>query len=366
MGVWHTGDNEYLRTNIHIVDNIPPIREFPCKHCKQVFLSKEDLFDHRFERHPIQRPVLFLRGHELGNTRVLVTRVIVPDDVSVSMCDHAIINDDKIDVQAVPSQLARFRTDVCRLVLVNDNAQAEYTFDFQIAKDKDLIGIEEQFVRTASKPRLDIRAVNEFISASSEYHSALNYCDGICEYLYGVLAKERSPDSSLPYDGYIEKFNRSVKKLSGYERPLARTISSLIEFHFNHFDDALHLARFARVGQAAARFTALLDGKLTLTDMWESIPTTIACLDASVTDWETEKIIRWTISPIEKLSKCLPEIEHSLERTETSYDRVKLHILLAEVNAVAGNNSMVLRHAKELYNLPGLDRWATSKIHMHS
>ena len=195
MGVWHTGDNEYLRANIHVVANIPRIKEYPCKHCKQVFQSEEELFDHRFENHPTQRPVLFLRGHELGTTPVLVTRTIAVSDVSVNMCDHAIINDKRIDVKAVPFQLAKFNTDVCRLVLVNDKISAEYTLDFQIAKDKDLVGVEEQFVRTVSGPRLDIRAVDEFISASSEYHSALSYCDGICAYLYGVLAKERSPDS---------------------------------------------------------------------------------------------------------------------------------------------------------------------------
>ena len=366
MGVWHTGDNEYLRTNIHQVAIVPLVNEFPCKYCKRVFLSKEELFDHRFESHPTHRPILFLRGRELGTTRVLVTSAIAASDVSLKMCDHATVNDEKIDVKAIPSQLAQIRNDVCRLVLLNDSVQAEFTLDFQIAKNEDLIGVEEQFVRTASGQGLDTRAIEEFISATSEYRSAIGYCDGICAYLYGVLAKERSPDSSLPFDEYAEKYNRSAEKLAGYERPLARTISSLIEFHFNHFKHAMQLARGVRVGRAAARYAALLDGKVKLSDIWESTQATRNNLDASVTDWETEQIIRWTVSRTEDLSKCLPEIEKLLERIETRYDRVKLRILLAEVNAVSGDYKKALHHAKELCNLPGLGEWADSIIHRHS
>ena len=366
MGVWHTGDNEYLRTNIHRVANIPLVIEFPCKYCKQVFLSKEELFEHRFEIHPTHRPVFYLRGQELGTTRVLVTRAISAADVNLKMCDHAIVNDIRIDIEAVPSQLAQISSDVCRLVLSNDSVQAEFTLDFQIAKDEDLIGIEEQFVRTASESSLDTRTIEEFISASSVYRSAIGYCDGICAYLYGVLAKERAPDSSLPYDEYAEKYNRAAEKLAGYERPLARTISSLIEFHFNHFTNAMHLARGVRVGRAASKFADLLDGTMTLADIWDSTPTTRDNLDASVTDWETEQIIRWTICPTVDLPKYLSKMENLLERIETSYDRVKLHILLAEVNAIAGNYNNTLHHAKELCNLPGLSGWAASKIQRYS
>ncbi len=362
MGVWHTGDNEYLRTNIHQVSNIPLIKEYLCKHCKRVFPSEEELFEHRFESHPTHRPMLFLNGQELGTTRVIVTRSISATDVTLKMCDHAIVNNERMDVKTVPSRLAQVNSDVCRLVLLNNNVQAEFTLDFQIAKFEDLIGIEKQFVRTASGPGLDTRAVEEFISATAVYRSDIGYCDGICAYLYGVLAKERAPDSTLPYDEYTERYNKSAEKLSGYERPLASTICSLIEFHFNHFRNAVHLAKGVRVGQAAARFASLLDGSGTSTDIWKNTPATSNILDASVTDWETEQIIRWTIYRIEELPKHISEIRNLLDRVETRYDRVKLHILLAELNDIAGDYDEALHHAKELRNLPGLGGWAASKI----
>ncbi len=366
MGVWHTGDNEYLRTNIHKVATVPLTREFPCKYCKRVFASKEELFDHRFESHPTHRPILFLHGDELGTTRVLVTRTFNANDIDLRMCDHATINNEKVDVKFVPSQLAQFRTDICRLVLKNDSVQAVYTLDFRIAKDEDLIGIEDQFVRIFNGPRLDIRVIDEFISASSEYRSAISYCDGVCAYLYGVLAKERSPDSTLPYNEYVEKFNISVEKLASYERPLSRTICSLIEFHFNHFLNAWKLAKGKRVGQAAARFAALLENKETLTDIWETTPVSGDSLDASVSDWETEQIIRWITSRKEDLPKYLPEVEILFKGVETRFDHFKLRVLLAEIYALEDDYKKVLLHAKELRNLPGFRRWATSIIRRHS
>ena len=362
MGVWHTGDNEYLRTNIHQVSSNPPIREYPCKYCKRVFLSKEELFTHRFECHPSHRPMLFLNGQELGTSRVIITRSLSAEDVSLRMCDHAILNNEMIDVKSVPYQLAKTNSDVCRLMLINNNVQAEFTLDFQIAKFEDLIGIEKQFVRSVSISGLDTRAVEEFISASAVYNSAIGYCDGICAYLYGVLAKERVPDSTLPYDEYTDKYNKSVEKLSGYERPLARTICSLIEFHYNHFRDAMHLAKDVRVGRAAARFASLLGGSGTSTEIWKNYPITSNILDEAVTDWETEQIVRWTISRFEDLPKYKSEITSLLDRIETRYDRVKLHILLAEIYDFTGDYNEALSHAKELRNLPGLESWAVSKI----
>ena len=61
---------------------------------------------------------------------------------------------------------------------------------------------------------------------------------GICDYLYGVLAKERSHDASLSHEKYANKFNEAVEQLAAYDRPLARIIRSLVEFHFNHFEEA--------------------------------------------------------------------------------------------------------------------------------
>jgi hypothetical protein len=62
--------------------------------------------------------------------------------------------------------------------------------------------------------------------------------DGLCEYFYGVLAKEGSGCSSLSQSKYREKFNRSAEQLMDYSRTLANYVKGLIAFHFNHFPEA--------------------------------------------------------------------------------------------------------------------------------
>ena len=210
------------------------------------------------ESHPLRRPILFLQGKEFGGQTVRITQAIKANEVIAEGCDRAILNGDEVSVSALPDTLATISSDVCRLVLGRTEVYSEFTLNFRIASDEDLRGIEEQFERTARESHLDTRAIEEFISATSRFGSAIGYCDGICAYLYGVLAKERAPDSSLTYEAYIGKYSKAAEELAAYDRPLAQTIGSLIEFRFNHFEEAAQLAGEARVGHAAARYGKFL------------------------------------------------------------------------------------------------------------
>ena len=188
-------------------------------------------------------PVMFLIGRELGTQPVRITRQLVPDDVRVEGCDRVVLNGRAIPVSRLPDTLAAHPADICRVVLSKSGVAAEFEIEIRVASENDLEGVERQFRRTATNRRLDLRAVDEFITASSGFRSAIGYCDGICAYLYGILAKERAPDSSISYEGYRGKFSRAAEELAAYDRPLARVIGSLVEFHFNHFRESACLSR---------------------------------------------------------------------------------------------------------------------------
>lgn len=368
MGFWHTGYIEFhepVGLSGFRFEPPPPPR-FPCVQCGEICTSIDDLRKHRFESHPLRRPVLFLQGREVGAHPVRITRAIRAGQVTTEDCDRAVLNGDEIPVGTVPRRLAQISSEMCRLILSKAEVSSEFTLDFQIASEKDLRGIEEQFERTALGRRLDIRAIEEFISATSRFGSAIGYCDGICAYLYGVLAKERSPDSSLAYEAYVGKFSKGAEQLTAYNRPLARAISSLIEFHFNHFREAALLAGEARVGQAAGRFAAWLQGSARSMDQ-DVVPTEMfSKLEALVTDWETEQIVRWAIQSTHERSRHVVEIEAYLKRELADYDRVKLHVLLGETYAASGDIEGALKHAKTLRNLSALEKWAESMIQTHS
>ena len=363
MGFWHTGYMEF-----HEPDGLGDFRfellppAFRCAHCDKTYFSIDELRIHRFESHPLRRPTLFLNGQELGADPVRVTCRFSMKDVSVDGCDRAFLNGNEVPVDRIPHRLVGISSDVCRLVLSKADLSVEFKLDFRIASEEDLFGVETQFERTALGGRLDVRAIEEFISSTSGFKSAIGYTDGICSYLYGVLAKERAPDSSLAYHTYVGRFSRAAEELATYERSLAVTIVSLIEFHFNHFEEASRLGNKSRVGRVAERFATWMQGKLMESTKGSASSSVINKLEALVTDWETEQIVGWAVCPLEVLSDRAWEIESFLKGDLEEYDKVKVHMLLGEMYARSGKVAKALQHAKALRNLAALEKWAESLI----
>ena len=371
MGFWHTGYMEFhepVGLDGYKFEPLPP--QFACGQCEEIFSSVEALRAHRFERHPLLRPLLLLNGRELGSHPNRITSLLKVDDIFIDRCDRALLNGRNIPLKLLPGELARKTSDVCRLTLSSGEVSSEFTLEFRIASEQDLLGVESEFKRIAVGRRLDTRAIEDFIAATSGFESALGYCDGICSYLYGVLAKERAPDSTLPYEGYVGKFNRATEVLRDYNRPLARTIGSLIEFHFNHFGEVVRLAGDSRVGVAAARYSAWIHGKRPAEPKGSTALGAMSQLEVLVTDWETEHIAQWVVRPLRELYRNVEEIEsflchNSAKYDSAEYDRVKIHILLAEIYSEQGESQHSVNHAKALRNRSAFEAWAEAKIREH-
>lgn len=364
MGFWHTGYMEFHEPlGLDDFRFEPLLPRFPCKRCGKICSSLDELRKHQFENHPLHRPILFLQGRELGAQLVCITQAITADDVSVEGCDSVALNGVELSVRALSRKLAAISSDVCHVVLRRADVVAKFKLDFRIASPEDLRGMEEQFERTACGHRLDTRAIEEFISATARFGSAIGYCDGICAYLYGVLAREKAPDSSLPYEAYVGKYSKAAEVLAAYDRPLARTIGSLIGFHFNQFEEATRLADETRVGQVAEKYVAWSQGG-TVSIEQKGVPLG-ALREALVTDWDTEQIIRWAVQPLLELLPYVDHMESFLDRPIAAYDRVKLHVLLGEVYRASGNIDGARKHGKTLRNLSSFERWAESMVKTH-
>ena len=363
MGFWHTGYIEFHEpSGLGEFSYRSSSPEFPCAHCGETYGSLDALRKHRFETHPLRRPTMFLKGCELGSQPVHVTSKLSSDDIALDDCDRATINGRQISVSDLPRDLAEMKDGVCRALLSKAGVDAEFVFDFRVASEEDLAGVERELRRTAERRRLDRRAIDEFISATAGFNTAIGYVDGICAYLYGVLAKERAADSSLPYELYSSKFSKAVDELEPYDRPYARTIASLVEFHFNHFVGAARLVPFTRVGRVAATFAGWIgaDGEtdLELPPVAETLNNT----DTMFTDWVTEEIFRWAIRPQRDLVGSVVDIEAALHRDIADYDRAKLRVLLTEIYAHSGAIDRAQQYARALRNLRPFEEWAESVI----
>ena len=364
MGFWHTGYMEFhepvgLDPDWSWESSLP---SFPCTHCLEKFASPEELRIHRFEAHPSHRPVMFIGSHELGTQRVQIARHLVPSDIRVDGCDRAVLNGREVPVTSLSKELASVTADVCQIVLSNGGVVAKFELDIRVASEADLIGVEEQFCRTARGGKLNTRSVEQFVTDTAKFQSAISYCDGICAYLYGVLARERATDSSLTHDEYVGKYTQAAEELAAYDRPLARIIGSLIEFHFNHFQDAARLSPGSRVGRVATRYAAWIDRSrkpiMAVSEESEA-PNNIESL---VTDWDSETILRWGSRPLLDLARDIEDIETFLDRDIGEFDKIKLRVLLGEFFSASGNADSALMYVKRLRNVLGFEEWAETLI----
>lgn len=344
----------------------PSAPQYDCAVCGEIFPNNDALLQHRFENHPSHLPTLMLRGRACGTRAVVITSKFEPADVHVERCDQATLNGQLIPVQALGHTLAKQTTGTCHVVLRSVDAASEYTLEFRIASENDLCGVENEFERIAARKRLDMRTVEELIEATEKYATASRYSDGICTYLHGVLAKERTANCPLPYTEYEAKFTRSVAELRSYDRPLARAIVSVIEFHHNHFREATQSGRCSRIEIAARKFLRWLhwDGGGTSTHS-ETQLSNIA-FERWVTERETEEIVRWTMCSPRTLARQATALEAFVKRDVADFDRVKVRILLSELYAATGNATRAIYHAKSLQNLQGFEDWATRKIRAFS
>lgn len=357
MGFWHTGYIEFHEPVGFGEAFQPSPPEYCCQHCSAVFDNADALLSHRFEAHPYNRPVLLISGNEVGNTPIRVTRKLSAADIRLGHCTDSWINGHKVSVGGLGKALAGKRVDTTIVKLSNGDVEAEFRLEFEIPNESDLDGIEQSFVTIAKKKRLDLRAVEEFISDSRGYATAVGYCDGICEYLYGVLAKERSPDSSLPYTSYHEKFMRAADKLKDYDRSLSRTISALIAFHFNQFDLAANMLPGARVCLVSERYERWVSGDPQGADkvLGKALNERIEKL---LSDYETDELLAISLKKSDEIIKKAEELESRVREDIPEFDKSKLRILLAENYALNGKTADAVRHARALRNNPSFGMWS--------
>ena len=344
---------------------------FTCDRCGESFSSATARDDHRFKAHPKHKPVLTVQDRELGARRLKITRTLSPSDVRLD-CDRAWLNESEIPACELPTALAGCGTpNVCRIRLRKDSIDKSFELEFSIASDQDLARVESWLKDMARRGGLDSRIVDDFIGTKSDFGTAIGYWDGICSYLYGILAREQRSGSTLDHKDYERKFNNAAETLAGYDRPLARTIVSLIEFHFNHFLKSAALAPESRIGRTSERYVRWIRSDSTLRSSGDGMPPAPSAahrpppkwaLDRWLTDAVTEKIICWSMRPLPDLAADADDIEARLSNDLPDYDKAKLRVLLGEFYETHGERGRASMHAQSLRHVPGFEAWAEKHL----
>lgn len=358
MGFWHTGYIEHHESaELEYTFVSKPIR-YHCQQCEAIFDEPDELRRHRFEQHPYTQPALYVRGIQLGVTPFRIARVNSESDFLVDRVLKAEVNGIDTPLKVLTKTLATFTNDRVTITLFNEGASGTFEIIFSIASESDLLGVETCFQNLVKTQHLDTRAIEGFIGDSKPYTSSAAYCDGICQYLYGVLAKERAHDSRLEYAAYRDKFNQAADTLAAYDRPVAQHIRALVAFHFNHFSDVVDLLPKGRLAAASHRYEAWLNG---VADVSGIMPRNVAARDSigeMLTDLETSRILRWSLADSDTMKAEMADVQAMLRQEIPEFDRVKLIILLAEQFARDGDMVMARRYARELVSNTSTDVWA--------
>lgn len=362
MGFWHTGYIEFHEPTGLDTSYQPSEAWFACEKCSERFKTIESLRQHRFQQHPSLRPLLFVRGIEVGATAFRITKRLADDDVEFNRASTIVMNGASIKLSELASTLTKVTNDRVTLELANQEARAKFELLFEIASEEHINGVETAFLKMVRGRTLCIAAIEAFIEDCRKFSTAGHYYGGLCQYLYGVLAKERSSDSGLSFNEYQNKYNCAADALKGFERPLAKLVQALVAFHFNHFEDAQVLAPTGRLQFAASTFAQALYGHPWYPDACVQRDEPSALEEDLLTDHETLRVLRWAILSTRGLEKYTDDILAQTECDIPDVDRVKLLLLLGEGLAASGDVVGARRVARKLTNNDKTLVWAETLL----
>jgi hypothetical protein len=371
MGFWHTGYAEFHELSglgYYVYTPPPPIR-YACEHCSLSFSELEQLRRHRFEAHPVRQPALLIRGKPVGTFPELIMTPLDSTDVNVEETTSCLLNGQPLSSVSLRRRLAAMRRDFAHVELSNQGATMRFQLDFRVAEEDHLAGVEAAFMRLARDRFLSIEAISRFNEDCRAYPSAMPYCNGISNYLYGVMAKERSSESRLKHEDYIQKFLQSSEELSGFNRFLVRSVRALVAFHFNQFDDAESMAPEGPLRHAAAAFNSLLHGR-----PWHRrrhfdevhSPASGYAVEDLLTDQDTLQILADADYGIEDLKMRADELLTQLRRSPVAgYDHMKRVLLACEALAACNEpelNSEARKLARGMASRSDTSAWANAML----
>ncbi|MDO1485893.1 hypothetical protein HNC20_18305 [Rhodococcus rhodochrous] len=241
--------------------------------------------------------------------------------------------------------------------LGNDRSQREYEFDFAIAEEADLRGVEEELARFIADGVVNSSSINAFFERTLAFPTARNYAGGITEYLYWLAGRGQVLDATAEVRNR-EKLNKAADMLRDLHRPASLAVTSLISFHFNQFGEAAHRALSPHLGMVAERLGRMLTVRTTPADLIE-IPGTPSHLEQLLADDRTRDLIKLCSLPLSSASSA--EVSNFDLATVDGYDLTKAALFITEHHLATGDpRAAPLVRAGSKNGLP--DHWVNARL----
>ena len=219
-------------------ENFQPIT-YPCKQCSAVFLRYDEWFEHRFQQHPIPRPMLVISSAEVLTPRFVVTRAIDAAQIRLVSTYRCTVNGKSASAARLATMLANSESGFFDIYLYGEDSQVEtrYEVSVEIPSIDDVRWVERDFGKLATSGSLSIHSINEFAQSTGGAVSARRYLDGLVNYLFGVLAKDRRGETALNQDQGRAKLNEAATLTNGaptvsFALTNERSNGNMIQFPF--------------------------------------------------------------------------------------------------------------------------------------
>ncbi|MFJ4433355.1 hypothetical protein ACIPZG_20560 [Pseudomonas sp. NPDC089395] len=319
---------------------------YECPRCSAQFGSVQARRDHFFTAHPYRKPELLLRGQLLGNSETVIHAPVQATDWLLGSCHRVSMNGRMMAPDELFQTLAECRQGFHVLELSNQDANERFELRFCIPELVELQRLEDVFNTLFLDNELSVDDVRRFAEACKSLKTANEYLEGVCQYLYGVLAKDQRGGTQLSHVQYKERFNRALEALRHVERPLARTIRGIINFSFNSFAQAASQADAPALAAAASRFAG-----------WAGKPAKSCVVELQEAqarlpiDHATDRVLSWMALSSKRQERELDELQQvSASPLWTAEDRAKALVLWSEWGRNCRSTDELRRMARRLLN----------------
>lgn len=368
MGLWATGYMEFHERTGLDEDYFPskPMLQ-RCPQCEKEFSNAEALSHHRFEAHPYLQPVLVINGMELIGRRHTISKEIRAKNISCTNTSECWINEKSVTNGELSKRIASVRQGFVTVVLKNNLGQVTTTYELDIAIPElvDIIDVDKRFFEFSSVGKLSAMSVNDFIQVTRNFHSARTYVDGLSSYLYGVLAKDQRGDITLSREQGRARMTYALQLLSLFDTSLSKVIVQVINFNLNAFNDGDAVKNSPRLANGTNRFWRLLHSN-------EKSSLVSIQLDHSTAkqfplDICTSQLLEWSSFSAADIVERRKELEKVFSDDNwVPDDRLKVHILLADVLQKQGDLPSAIEHARRLRHDSFWGEWAEILIQKNS
>jgi hypothetical protein len=326
-----------------------------CGTCGVAFESVLALDVHRRLGHTRRRPGLVFQGRECGRQRLLITRPTSSGDWALLATDVVEIDGRRLPITDAPGALAGLRSGIHTVEVHGEGRPVSYEFDFQLALEEDLLGVDAEVETLIGGRELTLRTIDDFVLKTKGFPTARRYVEGLSAYLFAALAHEEAVLGGSGGDRFRDKFRQAAHLLGEFDRPPAEAVCWLVAFHLNQFERAARRTRSPRVAGVSLRLGSLASGRPWVSSDQRDLEH--VSFDAAFSDVAVENVLGLSAVPFDgTAADAVATLEQDLPLLD-AYDQVKAHLVAAEHYLAAGDLAAARRHAAALDHVPTAREW---------